>query len=248
MSVTVWFDKERVLSAVRQGMEEGLDEAADRIAADAKRRAPIRKVFREKHGFRPRVRSLTPAEKSIAIARATHYYTHIRPDTFALRRSIAHTQHYAKVRLPTRGSANNLSVSRKKRILGTERAGRFTGVGGTRRNSYGGFEPGEALGKQLSSRGKYEVRSGRAIHLVHTKTSTKVQVGGALKASIGNEGVVQTGKGMKATVAAAIYYAKYVEFPTVRTRAQPFLLPALMGERERLPKTIAAAIKRNLGG
>jgi hypothetical protein len=75
-----------------------------------------------------------------------------------------------------------------------------------------------------------------------------VQIGGALKASIGNEGVVQTANGLKVTVSAAIRYAKYVEFPTIRTAAQPFLLPALHAERGRLPREMAAAIRKQLGG
>ena len=53
---------------------------------------------------------------------------------------------------------------------------------------------------------------------------------------------------MEVEVEAAIDYAKFVEFPTVRTAAQPFLLPALAQSRQRVVTTIAASIRKNLGG
>jgi len=250
MSGTYWFDKGRVKEAVRSGVESGLDEIAERVASEARRRAPIRKVFKERKGFRRKFRTLTPAEKNLAIKRAQHYYTAVKPNEFKMRRAVAHVRYYAKVQLPRRGSANSLAASRSQRVLGYERGGRFTSTSGATRNRSGGYEPGETLGKALTSRGKYEVRSGRAIHMAASATGaqTRVQVGGALKASIGNEGVTETPDGMKATIAAAIRYAKFVEFPTIHNAAQPFLLPALHGERERLPRTLAAHIKRSLGG
>lgn len=251
MPSTFWFDKSRVLAAVRAGVKEGLDEVANVVAADAKRRAPIRKVFKERRGFRPRTRSLTRAELSQAISRANAYYG-VNKGYLVGRKSPRHplTFYEASVRLARPGSANSLARSRKLRTLGYERGGRFISTSGARRNRTGGFEPGPALGKALTSRGRYEVRSGRAIHLEASAhgTQNRVQVGGALKASIGNEGVTETSTGMKATVAASIRYAKFVEFPTIRTRAQPFLLPALHQQRRQLPQTVAAAIKRNLGG
>lgn len=251
MSGSYWFDKARVKSLVRDGVRDGLDEIGDRVAAEAKRRAPIRKVFREARGFRRKFRSLTASEHNLAVQRANRYYGVSGPHLVGRTSPGSPLRRYrASVQLPRRGSANSLASSRTLRILGYERGGRFTSTSGASRNRMGGYEPGETLGKALTSRGKYEVRSGRAIHMEVSAagTQTRVQVGGALKASIGNEGVTETPDGMKATVTAAIRYAKFVEFPTIRNAAQPFLLPALHGERERLPRTVAAHIKRSLGG
>lgn len=251
MSGSYWFNAERVRQAVTAGMRDGLDESGDRVAGEAKRRAPIRKVFKERKGFRRKFRALTDAERNLAIARANRYYG-VSGNELVGRTSPRESLrgYTATVQLPRRGSANALVASRKLRIVGYEKQGRFTGVGGTTRNREGGFEPGEELAKRLTSRGRYEMRTGRSIHYEPSAAGTqvRVQVGGKLKASIGNEGVTESGKGQRVTVSAAIRYAKFVEFPTIRTSAQPFLLPALHNERGKVVGTIADAIRRNLGG
>jgi hypothetical protein len=101
----------------------------------------------------------------------------------------------------------------------------------------------------LTSRGRYEVSSGRAIHHeVLASGAVRSHIGGALKASIGNEGVVQTNNGATAKVSARIRYAKYVEFPTTHNASQPFLLPALHDSRSRLRSALVREIKKALGG
>ena len=118
----------------------------------------------------------------------------------------------------------------------------------SRRTGAQGFDSA-SLNPKLTSRGRYEVRSGRAIHLVPTAGGGKsVQIGGRLKASIESEGAIQTGQGATLRVTAGVRYAKFVEFPTIRTSAQPFLLPALHDNRQRLVKTMAAEVKKALGG
>ena len=245
---TAWLDTEAIRGAFRRGAEDALDEIGDAIAADAKRRAPIRKVFKEtkRRKFRP----LTQAERTQAIQRAEDYYTRIQPDEFKRRRAVAHLRFYARAEVPRRGMNNNLTASRKLRVLGFREQGRFRSTSGSFPNRKGGFEPGEQLKPLLTKRGRYEVRSGRAIHEegVGTGTRSRVQVGGALKASIGNTGVRETGSGVVVNVVAAIRYAKYVEFPTIRTAAQPFLLPALKGQQARLPRLVAEKIRQQLGG
>lgn len=248
MAGTAFLNKGLILHAVRDGLREGLDEAGDVVAAEARRRAPIRKVFRERKGFRRKYRPLTDAERKQAIDRAEKFYSN---DEFRRRRAVAHLRYYARVQLPRRGSANSLAASRSTRILGRIVGGRFQSTSGAFPNRKGGFEPGTTLRPKLTSRGAYEVRSGRAIHYEATNTAgthSRVQVGGALKASIENEGVSQTPTGMKSRVVAAIDYAKFVEFPTIRTAAQPFLLPALHQERGHLTRRLAAAIRKNIGG
>lgn len=235
-----------ILNAIRQAEIEAVEQVAEVIAADARHRAPIRKVFREK--TRRRFRPLTPLERNIATRRSEHYYTKIAPNDFKRRRSLAHLRNYAQVQLLKRGSANSLQHSRSLRLLGSINGGRFTSSSGAFPNRRGGFEPGEKLSPLLTARGKYEVRSGRAVHISATKQGQRVQIGGALKASIASEGAQETETGVKAVISARIRYAKYVEFPTVHNAAQPFLRPALHGNRTRLRQALANEIRKALGG
>lgn len=239
-----WLNIGRIVEAVNRGAAEGLEEVGDTMAADAKRRAPVRKVFKEHPGYRRKFRRLSALEVSIATRRANAFYAQ---DEFRRRRAVAHIRNYATVASARRGSTNAAGASRAARLLGYERNGRFVGVGGTTRGRRGGFEPGASLNQKLSTRGRYEIRSGRAVHREITAAGhTRVQAGGALKASIGSEGVVQTEQGQSVTVSAAIRYAKFVEFPTIRTAAQPFLRPALYAMRPKFRATLAAAIRRSL--
>ena len=255
MAGSYWFDGSRVLDAVRAGLRDGLNEVGDNIAANARQRAPIRKVFAERRGYRRKFRALSGAERSQAVIRAVAYKGYSdaqRMESVAYLRGKEKGKHgrYVGVEIRRRSSANTPANSRTLRHIGTETNGRFTSASGSKPNRAGGYEPGEQLGKALTSHGKYEVRSGRAIHreVQGEGHTTSIQIGGALKASIGNEGVTETPNGSKVTVSAAIRYAKYVEFPTIHNAAQPFLLPALHDERGKLVGTIASAIRKNLGG
>lgn len=233
----------RIVELVTQAEEDAVDEVADYVARDAKARAPVRKVFREAKGFQRKFRSLTTPERNLAIKRAMAYQGYT---DFERRRSVAHLRYYARAELRRPGSANSLSRSRKLRMLGVEKGGRFTPATDARRVGRG-FSSA-TLHPLLTARGRYEVRSGRAIHREVGASGTKVQVGGRLKASIGNEGVVEQGNGVQARVSARVPYAKYVEFPTTHNASQPFLLPALHGARGRLRSTLARELRSKLGG
>ncbi len=237
-----------IKAMIRAAEEDTLDEVGELIASDARRRAPIRKVFREKKGYKRKYRSLTPAEKNLATARANRYYTSVRPDEFKRRRAVSYIRSYARVQIARPSSANTLWRTRELRFLGIESGGRFTSTSGASRLRQGGFEPGPAARDAMTARGRAETKSGAAIHREEGAGGTHVRVGGALKASIESDGAVQTGTGQSVTVAARIRYAKFVEFPTVRTAAQPFLLPALHGQRQRLRELFAANLRKTFGG
>ena len=237
-----WLNIKAVKARIRQGAEEALETIGDEIASDAKRRAPIRKVFREKGSYRRRFRRLTAIEQALASRRASVFYA---KDEFRRNRSLAHIRNYARVSRPGAGSLNALERSRNLRTLGYERNGRFTSATGAKRLSPrqgGGYSPG-AIAPMLTARGAYEIRSGRAIHHEVLSSGTiKVQVGGALKASIESEGVSETPQGVEVRITAAIRYAKFVEFPTVHNAAQPFLRPALHAARQSFKGKVAQAI------
>lgn len=239
-----------VVRAVQQAEAVALERVAESIARDAKARAPVRKVFKEKAGFRRKFRPLTSAERDRAIKRAQ---AHPYKTDFQKRQSVAHIRYYARAELPRRGSANSLKNSRQLRILGFITDSGFKGRSGaspTRPNSIrqGGFEtPG--LDDRLTSRGKYEIRSGRAVtYQVTDAGNVRVQIGGRLKASIHAEEPVSGEDGTTCKVTAGVRYAKFVEFPTTHNAAQPFLLPALHDHRSALRKEVAAEINRRLGG
>lgn len=246
-----WLNTAAIKGAIRSAAREELEVIGDEIAADAKRRAPVRKVFRERPGYQRRFRRLTTSERAVASRLAENYYRNIRPNEFKRRRALAHIANYARVQRPGPGSLNALERSRRLRTLGFERGGRFSSTTGARRLSRregGGIDPG-AITPLLTSRGAYEIRSGRAVHRETLSSGhTRVQAGGALKASIGSEGVSETPNGLEVKVTAAIRYAKYVEFPTIRTAAQPFLRPALHAAREAIPRRLASAIGKALPG
>jgi hypothetical protein len=242
------FNVPAIVSAVRQGAMEGIDLTADSVAADARRRAPVRKVFKESKGFRRKFRALTPLERGLAIRRAQTFYAN---DPFKARQVTAHIQNYARAEVRRKGSLNSLSKSRTLRHLGTIKGRDFTPRVDARvlANRRGVGYESQALKPLLTARGKYEVRSGRAIHKeVQPGGATQVRIGGALKASIENEGATITGSGVGARVTAGIRYAKFVEFPTTRTAAQPFLIPAMQAHRKRLKKDVAAEVRKALGG
>ena len=258
MSTTWWFDGAAVLQRVNAALEDALDEAAERVAADARQRAPIRKVFKEKRGFRFKTRALTAQEKTVATRLAKAYYAKAWQNagpgkrgevSEKGRRALAAIQ-TGRATLPSRASANTLAHSRADRQLGQVSRGRFTGANGatrsfSRRTGSFNYEPGAAIKPKLTGRGLAEVRSGTA---VHTSAAGRVQMGGALKASIDTGPVREKGDGVEAEVAARIRYAKYVEFPTVHNRAQPFLLPALKDEQRTFVRDVASSIRRSLGG
>lgn len=232
-----------ILQLVEQAERDALNEVADLVAADARSRAPVRKVFKEGAGFRRKFRALTNQEKATAVRRALAYKGY---NDFERRRSVAHIQNYARVELRRPGSNNLLVRSRVLRRLGVESGGRFTARVDAIRSGKGFTSA--SLNPLLTSRGRYEVRSGRAIHREATASGVNVQIGGRLKASIGNEGVRQQGNSTVAIVSARVRYAKYVEFPTTHNAAQPFLLPALHGARGKLRSTLARELKQRLGG
>jgi hypothetical protein len=240
----------RVVALVRAAEEEALEEVAAKIVADARSRAPVRKVFKEAKGHRRRFRPLTPQERSLAIRRAEAYQGYT---DFQRRRSVSYLRNYARAELRRPGSRNSLSNSRTLRILGIESPSAF-GVSGVfkpradaRRVRSGYDSP--SLNPLLTSRGRYEVRSGRGIHReVLASGAVRVQIGGKLKASIESEGVVHTDRGATIKVTAGVRYAKFVEFPTTHNAAQPFLLPALHDNRTLLKRALAQQVRQKLGG
>jgi HK97 gp10 family phage protein len=79
-------------------------------------------------------------------------------------------------------------------------------------------------GQTISYQAKQDVARLSGVN-ISIKTG-RATFGGTLRKSIKIQRVKRTGFKVHRRVKAGAPYAKYVEFPTVRTKAQPFLLPA----------------------
>ena len=239
-----------VLAAVEAAEVAALTRVSESIAADARGRAPVRKVFKEKPGFKRKFRDLTEAEKNLAIKRAMAFpYS----TDFQKRAAVAHIRYYARAEIPRRGSANSLKNSRTLRTLGYLREGKFSprvdAVASRPRSPEQGGYTSDSLNPRLTARGRYEVRSGRAVtYQALDSGHVRVQIGGRLKRSIRADPPITGDMQTTATVTAGVRYAKFVEFPTTHNAAQPFLLPALHDHRSRLRREVAAEIRSRLGG
>lgn len=111
-----------------------------------------------------------------------------------------------------------------------------------------GYSPVSFAENELTRRGEYEVRTGRAN--IRTK-SGRDQVGGALKHSIRKINATlatRNGRGKIIGYVVAgnkkVKYARYQEFGTRRHRAHPFLRPALYENRQ----TFIGEVRRGLQG
>jgi hypothetical protein len=123
--------------------------------------------------------------------------------------------------------------------------GTIKGAGGSRATrtspglGKGGVVTGEGAGlhinrvknpetnKALSYRARSEIRRGIGFSNPGGKSGADPTYGGTLRKSIAARDAVIAGESRTVTVESAAPYSRYVEFPTHRTAAQPFLLPAL---------------------
>lgn len=247
---------------IRAAEARALEDLGAIIAKDAKQRAPVRKL--EKQGRRRRRIVSLNSPEGRAMVRA---YSRIgNPTDLA---AVAFKNRGLPVKINRKGTHNsplrlgnmaNVKTSDYKRqLLGKPtifRARRTLGAKAQTRTVHHrvqhGFELNEASMEGLSARGRYEVRSGRAVQLspIGTKAGggfvevgLRVEIGGALRKSINSSGAVAHDHGMKVDIAADVPYARYVEFPTSHNAAQPFLLPALKGAKRIVKRTFEGALK-----
>lgn len=93
----------------------------------------------------------------------------------------------------------------------------------------------------LTSRGRWELKSGRALF---NSPGGRVTLGGRLRGEIHDDPAEGGGPVWIARVVSPTPYAKYVEFGTRRSRAQPYLRPALSQVRERFLTRMRAAARQ----
>lgn len=109
--------------------------------------------------------------------------------------------------------------------------------------------PTKTANQFLTSRGQWEVASGRAAFTKGDRTT----LGGSLKGSIvavKADPDVREGSVIYGHVRAGskkVYYARFQEFGTRHNRPHPFLRPALYDSRSVLKRNVIAALSRSLG-
>lgn len=67
---------------------------------------------------------------------------------------------------------------------------------------------------------------------------------GNLQGSIREGGIIIEDDNVRAIVVANAEYASYVEFGTVKMRAQPYMVPSLLGNMDTFRNAMTAALKR----
>jgi HK97 gp10 family phage protein len=91
----------------------------------------------------------------------------------------------------------------------------------------------------LTSRGRYELKSGRA----NFKSGGKNYLGGRLRGEIRAEPAETDGQTVIGRAVSPTPYAKFVELGTHRSRAQPYLRPAIAQQREAFRARLAKVIR-----
>lgn len=249
------------ISAAKAGVEKN----AARIEAHAKKLAPIRKVFPGAQGDQP-TRKMTKAEvKEVA-------------DIFKGMKSLSATQRRGAVAslkanpyiaMPSR--ANRLSrtgAARRSFIplgkderINRDRGGAMSIFGGGPLYRFGAFGQLSAQGRAELKRGMKDYEAGSFTSVIKTPIKAassqekerfgvtyRVQLGGRLKRDIEREQSQFDGKMVTGNVTSNAPYSRFVEFPTRRTRAQPFLRPALKAQQTRLQADLAATFRSELQG
>ncbi len=173
---------------------------AVRASAEAKRRAPVRKIFGGQ-GASERIRAKTMDE--IAPDRAIRRRLGLGPEFEPLNR-----EGVEPATILTRFAPQELGARRV-----TPSVDKFTGRRVPRRM--------ELLSSQdrLDRRGRYELRSGRAV-------TERENLGGRLRDEIHAQPAEMIGGKAVARVVSPTPYAKYQEFGTRHNPAHPYLRPA----------------------
>ncbi len=207
------FDRQKAESYIRAKAANGVNATAEEVFNLAVELAPTRKRGRRK-----------PHASVVGTAR---------------------TQHFARVRRQKPISYNSSELFRA-----FERIGGSQGEGGINRAEFRTLKIAAPKRRAIDSE-KFDIRSGKADASGTVQRKNKSgktrgvtrgdEAGGFLKDNIRLIEATIEGNVVTATVRSEAPYSRYVEFPTRRTAAQPFLLPAFKVGRSRLKTNIKAA-------
>lgn len=252
----------RVENAIYNALGHAIERTLMHGELVAKKHAPVRKVTRR--GGRPTTRDMTDLEiadlpddvkKAISPLSGNFIGTGQRPRITTRRSRAGHERPSSRIRGKTYRSPANAREVRIDRNTG-ERS-----------------MTNPKIVQLLSSRGRRELEGGRAgggtnldgvfiKRFVHEERSTRVNprtgeksthsrirhgyratLGGRLKDEIKGF-MLKVGVISEGVLSSPTPYARYVEFPTSRTAAQPYMRPARAAMETRLPIEAARALDR----
>lgn len=250
-------DLKNATMLIRHAVDVGVVHTAERVRKSAKNKAPVRKVFR--YGRRTGIHTRTVAEAKEEIAAFQKAFSVNKREAYQVLRASG-----------VMGRQTSNTFSRTGQNIFDEE-GNLVGKGGsmslrsvirtlpTSKIVVGGnvVKVGREfilpMGEEnLTSQGRYDLKTGRAVHtprLGHSFSESHDTLGGALRDSI------QAGDDSSGTlIGHAVFaggkdapYARYIEFGTRHNRAQPFLRPALAEHGDMLIDDIIAAFQSVAG-
>lgn len=246
---TSW-NKQAVFATIYDRALGAATDIAQEIQRTAVLRAPIRKAFK---GRRLKKVELADFKQKVGNAQ----YTGADLLEAAGHLGIPLDAH-AAVQISRSRGANRTSFSgrRERRTIdGRTRYRRVTGLElrrvsavrvreGKKIKTVGYIPDAKRLRKQsvlLTSRARRDIQLGRGVISIGRG---RHQYGGYLRKHIELE-TVQSDPGSKVVhyrVISRAAYSRFVEFPTSRTAAQPFLLPSLKAQREKYPQRMRRAV------
>jgi HK97 gp10 family phage protein len=203
-------DFDAIEKAVFEGAVKGLNRGARIVSRRAKQRAPVRNIFGHSYRMRAKTRSELTADLNFVTS---------QPGS-----------HSRQALLRNPGMF-------KTRWEGPKHVGSPTALDLAMEYLRDYENDNDS---PLTSRGAYEVRSGRA----NFGSGKNTTVGGRLRGEIFAQPAKPTGETAEAWVISPTPYAKYQEFGTRHNRAHPFLRPALEESRGDILTAVREGIAR----
>ena len=252
---------------VRDAAKTGIEESARAVEKRAKSLAPVRKIGNEGKGYRYRRYSADEAKAASKLKMWKSIDPNDRPNfRTAYRRTEAHrvspfnrTLLQRQTVFPDKGKTgisgfaftarSKEDAARWTRTLARmNRKAQLDTIRGAALLQ-GRFGDKFDMTSEEESRGHWGPFIPVQSKVGSGKPHTVFQFGGRLKRDIEYDGQPrQSGKKLIATVISGAPYSKYVEFPTRRTKAQPFLMPALKEERGKMLDRVAKHMRAELKG
>lgn len=213
------FSAQSIWARIGPRIEAAITATAVAVAEEARRRAPVRKVFKGSVGH-----AALQSIEEVASEAAQRSKLGLAAGPVRTQRTPASRVHaFGPRRILLRPAFDPL-VSRFRAA-----SGQFAPQGTNRL----------MFDTPLTSRGRYELKTGRA----NITAGGQAFLGGRLRSEISASGAEGGGTVFSARVVSPTPYAKYVEYGTRRSRAQPYLRPALAGQRGLLRSRLLEAIR-----
>lgn len=224
---------ERVYQRILAAAEEAVSETVERGTKYAKRLAPVRKVSFTTRNATPRL--LTAVERR----KLPSFVTRDLSRTQIASLKTTDSRRRAQQELPAPEIVEERpTVTRGGQVVVSKR------VAGT-----GFFRLAEPSNKRLlSSRGHDELgrRDANSAIYQHAGKATagegRTTLGGRLRGEITSQPVSRRGGRIRYDIISPTRYAKFVEFPTTRTAAQPYMRPTLAA----MKRPFVDKMRRNL--